>query len=456
MTGWFERQCSSLRSPDAILHIGAGRGAELAVYRDFDAARILLVEPQADLAARLRVEASAMPNVRVLQLAVAKESGNAELQLLSVEGFSSLKQAVGLRELFPGLIANGVAMVETLSLCDLIAGQSLEATDDNWLIIDAPGIESDVVDALVEDDLARFFSHVFLRAGREALFQDCEPVERLLEQLAQLGYEPLGAADSIDPDLPGFHLWRNPAALKLIVLRNELGARQAELVQLKSSLETRISELGNEVISAQDEIATLRNAAEQLATDSASSLAAREQRIAELESDLTVGAQRVSELEGDLTARGQRIAELEGDLTARGQRIAELDALLAARDQRIAGLQSELGSEVAALAESREDADRRVAEATAETERVKGDLSVSLRLQALREADLKELQQRYAKANATREEQHQLLLALKERLATAAYHLQQLEREGTTLPAGRVSRKASPDKRLKRRKKKRG
>ncbi|MEQ1486837.1 hypothetical protein, partial [Methyloglobulus sp.] len=73
--------------------------------------------------------------------------------------------------------------------------------------------------------------------------------------------------------------------------------------------------------------------------------------------------------------------------------------------------------------------------------------SLSVKLQMLREADLKDLQARYQASLFTQEEQHQLLEKLGERLSVVSnYFHQMVNSEATTLPNN--EKKLKPSKRI--------
>jgi nitrate reductase assembly molybdenum cofactor insertion protein NarJ len=84
------------------------------------------------------------------------------------------------------------------------------------------------------------------------------------------------------------------------------------------------------------------------------------------------------------------------------------------------------------LSAAAEAFDRHRQKLESDLEQSRDDLAVALRLQALREADLEDLQQRYAELRDIRERQHELLVQLGQRLKSASETLQRLEgKEGS-------------------------
>ena len=312
--GWLQRHYLSLEAPDLVLHIGAGRCAELEMYKRFDRSCIVLVEPQADLAGELAARTAETPHIRVISAAIAEEAGENTLHLFNLSQYASLHQPNGIFSLFPGLEEVGQVSVNCLTIADLISDSGVSPGADNWLVIDAPGAEAIVVQALGEDKNRELFSHVFLRAGNTPLFESVDAADQLLQQLHSLGYEQTGCVDDNDPEIPAYHLrlnrWAIEAARKSVELEQSVADREGELAELSGSIEQ---------------------------------------------------------------------------------------------------LQSELD-------ESKEEARKE-----------RADLSIALRTQALRDADLKELQERYAAAIAVRDEQQQLLLTLRQRLGDAAEFLRLID-----------------------------
>jgi len=347
---WFQRQCIGLEEPDVVLHLGAGNCAELAAYGCFPRSRIILVEPQAAAIGRLLAVTQDLPNVEVVHCAVAEQGGELPLNLYNFAQFSSLQPLTKLEAWLPGLVQTGSVTVDTWSIIDLVARQRIDCTGDNWLVMDAPGAEGAVFRGLEENSLRNCFSRIFLRAGREPLFEGAERAERLLERLHARGYERVGAVDESDGDMPGYHLRINPAALESARLREDLSAREKALTDKEA-----------EVQKAKLESARLRE---------------------------------------DLSAREKALSEKEAEL-----------------------------------------------------HKTKSDLSVAIRLQALRDADLKELQGRYGAAIDLRDQQHELLVKLRHRLGDAAAYLSQIEprpaEASDGMPAGDSTRTLAGDEQAK-------
>jgi FkbM family methyltransferase len=371
---WLERHIAIFEAPESILHIGAGSGADLPAYDRVPSSRLILLEPLPDLAARLRRMTAGNDRVTVVQAAVGAKEGHARLHRFNQPLYSSLHNPGRLLELFPGLTRVAELEVETHTLSSLVDMLNLQTGHDNWLVVDAPGAESTILGELARWEETPLFTHVFLRAGTESLYEGAEPLDRLVVKLEDEGYHQVGAPDLADMDWPGLHFEKGPAhdeALELIDTVEALKARAKDLAERRGELE--------------DALEQQRKDFEHRVAQLSHRLADREKELDRLVEEVRQGTDREQALEAEKRAAAEKAEQLARQFESR-------------RDK----LQSEL-------------------------EEARADLSVSLRVQALREADLKELQERYGELTALKNRQHELLLQLGQRLGAASEYLQALK-----------------------------
>src|SRR5690606_39251158 len=98
-----------------IIHIGAGHCSELEAYLAGNAQRIVLVEPIPALAAKLAQRVKEHSHIIVLEAAVSPESASNQLHEYNLQEASSLRAAIGLKRLFPGLKTIKTHTVKTLT-----------------------------------------------------------------------------------------------------------------------------------------------------------------------------------------------------------------------------------------------------------------------------------------------------------------------------------------------------
>ena len=261
--------------------------------------------------------------------------------------------------------------VSSRSLAVLAKQLELDPGPNYWWIVDAPGIEASVLAGLEDPDLRRFFGHVVLRSARSGPRDNSTDIEHLAKAFRRREYAMLGDVDFSDGDWPRLHL----QYVSHTARQKELGAelrtiqeRARELLADKDALKERLREQN---LDFQDRTSKLEVALRELTQDSES---------------------RVDSLQGELA----RVTK-----ALKGQAF-ELSAAAEAFERHRQKLETEL-------------------------ERTRDDLAVALRLQALRDADLKELQNRYAEIKQVRDRQLELLVQLGQRLKSASEYLKALE-----------------------------
>jgi hypothetical protein len=132
---------------------------------------------------------------------------------------------------------------------------------------------------------------------------------------------------------------------------------------------------------------------------------------------------QLAEREEALKAAQARQAAGDAELAKVRETLAARDKALAEREEALKAAQARQAAGDAELAKVRETLAAR--DEALEVTRL--DLSLGLRLQSLRESDLKELQQRYTKLLEENEKQAKLLQQLTERLSVAALYLERIE-----------------------------
>ncbi len=488
---WFERHCSLFDAPDLVLHLGAGEGRQLPAYQAARAARIVLVEPRPDCVGRLRDAAREVPAVRVEQVALDRAGGTAAFHLFNHSLLSGLHQADAVQTLLPGVVQRARIEVETESLAELSERLGVSPGDDNWLVIDTPGVEDVIVDALAEPSLAGLFSQIYLVSCARGLTGAPSSSERLVEALEALDYRRLGAADREDPDWPRVHLLLDESQARNRELerqletatteRNRRGAALAELeassrqreqalVSARQDLESRlraiedelqaerrrageVAETADDYRRANEELDQQRNELRdqvqaigtQLA-EAREAAAGRERSVRELELRRDDLESRVEALRSDLAqatdAAQERLAELQRrlDVSRESVRVGE---------QRIEGLAALLAAQQEENQQLSDAGEERVRALDEQLERARSDLSVSLRVQSQREADLADLQSRYASLLELKNRQQELLVKLGKRLGSASDYLRQLavddEDRASTAQAERLVEALSGD-----------
>jgi len=243
---WTEAQLNHAPPPATIVHLGAGLCLDLPHYIASRARRIVLFEPNPELLPELRRQTEGHSHIEIMPVAVAAEAGRRALKLYNYCDLASLRRPTGLLELLPGLQQTGQAIADVMAAHTLPKELGLEADKNHWLIIDTPGEEAAIINAINQHRQLHHFERIIVRAGAESFYDGALPAEQLTRQLEQLGYYVEGAQDASDRDWPRYHLRLNPKAIECRRLRSEnegLFEQREALEQQYRVLSAQINEL---------------------------------------------------------------------------------------------------------------------------------------------------------------------------------------------------------------------
>lgn len=221
MADWIDKQLQSAPPPATLIHLGAGSCRELSTYLAHQPRKICLVEPNPELLPGLRRRVEGHSDVHILPVAVSGQEGRRALRVFNEPDLSSLRQPTGLIESMPGLRETGQAMVEVMAAEQLPKAFNLHNDENNWLIIDTPGEEAIIIEALARHDQLYHFDHIILRAGNSSLYEGALSALELVQRMKHLGYTDEGRADDSDSDWVQQQFRLNLKALECRRLRRE-------------------------------------------------------------------------------------------------------------------------------------------------------------------------------------------------------------------------------------------
>lgn len=365
------------QAPDLVLQIGVSFYPDLDFYRGLEPRRICIVEPDPEVSAELNKQAQAMEGIDIMRELPGAKSGDFELHQYNFPRFNSCFPLSSDISGFPGLRKTGSIRVRQKEIGEWIEELGIEGSDVNWLFYNHPGSESEFFKLLEEVGALECFSRIFLSAGKRAFHEGAKAIEDILEELGALGFQQEGFYNDVDPEWPRVHLVRNNEALR----SKQLSLQLEDLVNQKADLEQLLQESVDWLNSVQIELMTNQGDARS--------------RIEKLEMDKKNLADKLDQTDQELRDTQTKNADLVEQLKTKSDQLAHFESLLTENDQRIGDfLERE--------------------------EKLQDDLSVSLRLQALRDADLKDLQGKYAKYRDLSRRQADLLSNLRQRLISAS------------------------------------
>ncbi|PIE06363.1 MAG: hypothetical protein CSA74_12925, partial [Rhodobacterales bacterium] len=139
------------RALGTVVHVGAGCGDGLEDTLSLPAKRVVLVEPNPACLPPLQRIAQTNGRVTLLDVAVSAQDSppeTAPLHVWNTTALASLRDATGLRRLFPGLREVTTPTVRLMSVPALLAHCAPKAEDANLLILDAPGETGAIIEQL--------------------------------------------------------------------------------------------------------------------------------------------------------------------------------------------------------------------------------------------------------------------------------------------------------------------
>ena len=429
-----------LDGADTVIHLGAGRCRELPEYLAAASKRIVLVEANPRVARFLQAQLSAHENVHVVQQAISGQGEESTLYVYNVAERSSLRKPTGLLELYPGLRVVEKIPVTSYSVGSLIKEFAPKNTGELCLIIDTPGEELSILEALVRDNMHERISSLVLRCAQAQLYEGAASRESIVELLDVHGFEIVEESGNSDFK-PVLMLRLNRWKLQNGRLQARLGSLSADQEALHQAFSRETAKLRDVVSKKDAELQALAAKGKKYEHDSAEQQDLLRQEFSRETIKLRdVISKKDAELQA-LAAKGKKYehdsAEQQDLLRQEFSRetiklrdvISKKDAELQALAEKSKRYEHDSAEQQGLLKEEIEQLRRETKSQEVALDNARRDLGIALRVQVLRENDLKELQQRYSAVLDLKNSQHKLLMKLQERLSVAAEYLQQLKRD---------------------------
>tara|TARA_R110002167_G_scaffold5075_2_gene23832 strand:+ start:731 stop:2113 length:1383 start_codon:yes stop_codon:yes gene_type:complete len=425
-----------------IVYLGAGESAEMdALVATTE--QLTLVESQPLRAEKLRKRGKGNDSIRVIEQCVAGSEREVVFTEYNLPWAAGINLPPTLQALYPGLKTLKKRTLSTVAINELINSCALEPKQKNMLVIDLLGQEEELLTGLDPDQLHRFKEIVFV-TGKASIFDDV--IESITQHLQSHlpGFKP---NDQITIPQGRLLPWQqtvafqlDPAALQIIELQQQLTAARVQIAEV-----TQQRDQQKAAREAADRTKTEQQA---LADTLTQQLQASEAAKAELTKQRDQATQVRDQLQTQLKQASSTKIQLEKQ---RDELTTQRDQASQARDQLKGQLELRISELSHTLAETHENTDQLTRKLTEEQQSAaqlsgkvhqlkaeldhkaasyeanRQDMAIALRMQAVRDADLKELQQRYAKVLSIKDAQEALLRKLTERLSNAANYLQKTE-----------------------------
>ena len=289
---------------------------------------------------------------------------------LSAVGMFGLRSAEPeLTDLFPGLrvvARSEVATIPPAELSDRLAALPMPLR----LVIDAPGAERSVLDALDRDGLIDEVEEISIRCGSGVFFAGALDAARFGTWAAQNGLDEI-ATGGADPDWPEI-LARRTAPTR------EIARMSRRLMQAEQKLRASEAEREGLARQLQGQGAVLADRESALGK-AVFALSRLDQRVVDAETGLDQRARDLAALADELGAAETRNAQIADQLPARQAAyeaaIGELEARIADLQDQLASVAADRDTALSKAAFALNSLDQRVAEADANVDRRSQELA---------------------------------------------------------------------------------
>lgn len=416
----------ALQEPvETILVVGAGAGNDLPSWRELHGKRLILAEAHPRLSEELarRIEPSHGEEAWPLAI-VAAPSQQAMLQVLNNPVYNSLLSPQGLVRHYPNLRVISQAEVAARSLAESIEGLGLDARRPHLLVLDAPGQAGTLLEATPVQVL-QSFTWIMARCGTEPLYADEMGLSDVKKLLQGIGFDVLtDDPEAIYPQTASL-LRRNDDRVRISQLEAQLhkrGEEYAVQAKLVAQHQAESDKIAQQVVEQQKLVADRHAQIQKLTQerDEQAKLAVQHKT----EWDKAAG--ELAELQKLASSRHAQIQKLTQERDEQVRQVSEQATSLASLEQQLQESRKTAETKTIALASDVENLRASCDRLQHELQESRQTTSLSVRMQTLREADLKDLQVRYQLALEKNEDQYQLLAKLGERLRIAAGYFHQL------------------------------
>jgi hypothetical protein len=382
-------------SLNTLVHIGAGDGQQIEEYRRLAPQRLVLVEGDPEAAAALSDRIEGNWDSELHAVVLSNRNGTATWNRYNLPFLNGPLDCGPLEGMFPRLRKSGSAAVETASFEGFlnVLHPANAASQLNVLFLDVPGQESALLAASRMAPIGGF-ELILIRSWSRPWGGSLDCGSEASRTLEALSYRHVSVRASENP-LFTLRIWR---------LDRDAAERASYREQLET-LERALHEAQRELETEQSLLAAHLDERERICRESAEH-AARADELARIQQEQSERIRRLGE-EIDLAASHRAAVEAMSESRQR-----ENERLSRERDELMQRL---------AEAESRESRTLR------QVEEARDALALAVRIQAQRENDLADLQNRYRSLHEENASQRDLLTRVSERLTLANEYFKQLQ-----------------------------
>ncbi|MBO9542447.1 FkbM family methyltransferase [bacterium] len=184
-------------TPRGVLHVGAHEGKEAKQYAAMGVERVLFIEANPAVFARLQENLKPFPQMQAVNCAASNENGQVQLHVTSMDQSSSILPLKHHQALYPEIHETHRVTVEAKTLDSLLEEQQLDPAGFNLLNLDIQGAELLALQGASE--LLRHIEAINTEVNFDELYEGCALIEHLDAFLGTHGFQRVATITPYHP-----------------------------------------------------------------------------------------------------------------------------------------------------------------------------------------------------------------------------------------------------------------
>jgi FkbM family methyltransferase len=169
-----------------VIHVGAHEGQEISSYDAMRAERVMFIEANPAVYARLAAAMRERAHVTTVNRAISDKNGKVQLHLASFDQSSSLLPLARHREVYPQILAAGTTDVDATTLDALVQELGFSASEFNFLNVDVQGAEAMVLRGAI--NVLRHIEGINIEVNFSELYRGGAQIEDIDDLLEAAGF----------------------------------------------------------------------------------------------------------------------------------------------------------------------------------------------------------------------------------------------------------------------------
>ncbi|MEG3841898.1 FkbM family methyltransferase [Microcoleus sp. herbarium14] len=195
--------------PRGVVHVGAHEGHETGLYQAMGVERVLYIEANPEVFARLQLRIAEFRNVQAVNCAASDRNGTVNLHVTSMDQSSSILPLKRHAEIYPTIQETHQVTVESKTLDTLLQELELEPADFNIINLDIQGAELLALQGAT--NLLKYIEAINTEVNYEELYEGCALIDQLDEFLDNYGFDRAATTTPLHPSWGDAFYVKKPA-----------------------------------------------------------------------------------------------------------------------------------------------------------------------------------------------------------------------------------------------------